>query len=349
MYLYKSIGERIREYRKSENLKQDEFVANLDDNHKIIIDRSKLSHIENGRTYPYKNPYLLTTGQIEGISEYMQCDPKELIFGNDIEREESVKLFLLAIIMNSEKDKEDEYVIPFMDFLFGHKNSSELRKYINKRSNKSKNGTMNLKENKEKYIRPSTVMNGLNKIEKIYPFFSSERIYIKYRNLLGAPSLRIELISNLLIKLLMGDIEFSNYYILKMSRLCEINGSNEVAYSFIENKGMIGGALIENKNNFYVFANAFEKMWKRHNELFMEYFEEHFFNKRIKPELKYKEINNKLFSDVIIDNKFSNLIFSTIEKDRFSIETMDGHYLFYKHLLNRYVDKEIEDSIENPN
>lgn len=165
--------------------------------------------------------------------------------------------------MNSVKDKEEKYIAPFMDFVFRYKK-----------------GRASLKENEEWYIRASGIMNGLNKVEEIYSFFASERIYKKYQNLLGVPCLRKELISNLLIKLLMGDFEFTKYYILRMNSLCEINGSNEVVYSFIENKGMIGGELIENKNNFYVFANAFEKMWKRHKELFMEYFEVNLFNKK---------------------------------------------------------------------
>ncbi|WP_284565299.1 hypothetical protein [Bacillus altitudinis] len=110
---------------------------------------------------------------------------------------------------------------------------------------------------------------------------------------------------------------------------------------------MFGGLILGDKNNFYVFINAFEKMWERHKELFMEYFEGNLFNKRIMPELK--EINDNLFNDIIIDSKFLNLISSAIEKDRFSIKTMDGHFLFYQHCLNRYVGKEIENSIEHPN
>lgn len=145
----------------------------------------------------------------------------------------------------------------------------------------------------------------------------------------------------------MGDFEFTSYYIKRMSSTCDINGSNKVVYSFIEGKGMFGGLILGDKNNFYVFINAFEKMWERHKELFMEYFEGNLFNKRIMPELK--EINDNLFNVIIIDSKFLNLISSAIEKDRFSIKTMDGHFLFYQHCLNRYVGKEIENSIEHPN
>lgn len=328
-------------------VKQDELIAKLKTDNYISIDKSRLSAIENGKVHKKKNPYLLTDSQIEGFSEIFNCEKKELIFGNYNDREESVKIFLLAIIMNSEKDEEGEYIIPFMDFLFRNKNSPELRKSIKKKSSENKNRSKPLRENEEMYLR---IMNGLNKVKEKHPFFTNEKIYEKYQYLLGASHLRIELISNLLIKLLMGDLEFASYYILRMSSLCKINGSNDVVYSFLENKGMIGAELIGNKHNFYIFANAFERMWKRHKKLFMEYFEEHLFNEKLKPVLKYKEINNKLFNDVVIDrSKLSTLIYSAIEKDRFSIETMDGHYQFYSHLLNRYVDKEIEHSIEHPN
>jgi len=347
-FIYKSIGERITNYRKKLNLKQEGFLSKLQVKHHLYIDRHRLSYIENGNVYVNKNPNLLTVEQIKVFSEEMGCDPIELILGDYREREESVRLFLLAIIMNSEKDKEEEYIIPFMDFVFRYKNSPELEELINRKSGKNKNRTITLKENEERYLHASGIMNGLNKVEEKYPFFTSNRMYVKYQNILGVSSLRIELTSNLLIKLLMGDFEFASHYIRRMSSLCELSGSNEVVYSFIENKGMIGGSLIGNKNSFYVFINAFENMWKRHKKMFMEYFEEHLFNKIINAEIKYKGINNELLNDVITDSEFSNLVFLAIEKDRFSIKTMDGHYLFYQHLLNRYVDKEIENSIESP-
>ncbi|MBD1224029.1 hypothetical protein [Virgibacillus halodenitrificans] len=343
-FLYKGIGSRIKNYRnKKLGVKQDKLVAKLKTDYYISVDTSRLSAIENGRAHKKKNPHLLTESQLEGFTELFNCEKKELIFGNHIDKEESVKIFLLAIIMNSEKDEEGKYIIPFMDFLFRNKNSPELRKSIKKKSSESKNKIKTLSENKEVYLK---TMKGLNKVKEMYPFFTNEKVSEKYQLLLGETHSRIELISNLLIKLLMGDLEFATYYILRMSKVCEIKGSNDVIYSFIENKGMIGGALVGNKKNFYIFANAFEKTWERHKELFMEYFEEHLFNKKIKPVLKYKEINNELFNDVIIDSKLSNLIFSVIEKDRFSIETMDGHNLFYQHMLNRYVDKETGGTID---
>ncbi|WP_077595836.1 hypothetical protein [Oceanobacillus kimchii] len=343
-FLYKGIGSRIKNYRiKKLGVKQDKLVAKLKTDYYISVDTSRLSAIENGRPHKKKNPHLLTESQLEGFTELLNCEKKELIFGNHIDEEESVKIFLLAIIMNSEKDEEGKYIIPFMDFLFGKKNSPELRKSIKKKSSESKNKIVTLSENNEMYLR---TISGLNKVKEMYPFFTNEKVYEKYQFLLGEPHSRIELISNLLIKLLMGDLEFANYYILRMSKVCEINESNDVVYSFLENKGMIGGTLIGDKNNFYIFANAFEKMWRRHKELFIEYFEGNLFNRIIKSDLKYKEIKNELFNDVITDTKFSNLIFSVLEKDRFSIETMDGHYLFYQHLLNRYVDKKIQNSIE---
>lgn len=128
-HMYKNIGKRIRKHRDQLGLTQEKFVAAFTFKHSVNLDASRMSSIENGKTYSYKNNYLLTPNQIEAFSKNLNCEPKELIFGNYGEREESIKIFLLAIIMNSEQtieNEEEKYIIPFMDNIFKTKNNREI-------------------------------------------------------------------------------------------------------------------------------------------------------------------------------------------------------------------------------
>lgn len=268
----------------------------------------------------------------------MGYDRKEFIFGDSNTRKVNVNIFLLALIMNSEKNKENNYIIPFMSFLFIYKDKKDVMNVV------YKNEAIGVNENVYKYF--SGIVNAKNKLEEIYPFFANEKVYKKFQSLLNEHFSKIELLSNLLIKLMFGDYEFVKYYLVRIQEICEEDNSNEAAYSFLENKGMIAGRLIGNKNGLYLFVNAFEKLWKRHEEPFVEYFNEHLFNNVNKTNFKFKHLNNNLFNNVATNEHFSSLLFSLLEKDRFSIETSDGHYLFYHHMLNRYADKEVEDSIE---
>src|SRR5699024_1875390 len=118
-----------------------------------------------------------------------------------------------------------------------------------------------------------------------------------------------------------------------------------ISYYVLLNKGTIAARLIEGKNGIYVFANAFERMWERHKGYFVEFFNKYLFNEVEKDDFKFRKINNTLFNYIITSEKMSSMLFSLLEKDRFSIETLDGHFLFYQHMINKFVDKEIEDSL----
>src|SRR5699024_1060699 len=262
------------------------------------------------------------------------CDKKEFIFGDYKEREENVKLFLLALIMNSDKNKENKHVTPFINGLFKYKDKKD---FVNDNEIGEISGNLD-KVSKE-------IIEIKNKLKRLYPFFANERVSEKYQNILHKQSSEIELFSNLLIKLMFGDYGFKNFYILKVQEICERNKSNEIAYSFLLNKGTIAARLIEGKNGIYVFANAFERMWERHKGYFVEFFNKYLFNEVEKDDFKFRKINNTLFNYIITSEKMSSMLFSLLEKDRFSIETLDGHFLFYQHMINKFVDKEIEDSL----
>src|SRR5699024_3317830 len=276
MFLYRNIGLKIRKYRKKQKLNQKDFSANLQSQYHISIDEFRISTIENGRIHKKKNPYLLTDQQIETFTRMIGCDKKEFIFGDYKEREENVKLFLLALIMNSDKNKENKHVTPFINGLFKYKDKKD---FVNDNEIGEISGNLD-KVSKE-------IIEIKNKLKRLYPFFANERVSEKYQNILHKQSSEIELFSNLLIKLMFGDYGFTNLYILKVQENCERNKSNEIAYSFLLNKGTIAARLIEGKNGIYVFANAFERMWERHKGYFVEFFNKYLFNEVEKDDFKF--------------------------------------------------------------
>ena len=170
-YLYKEIGSRIKKVRQEMGFRQHEFVAKLQEEY-ISIDRFMLSHIENGRAYKKKNPYLLTDDQIYVISKLIKKEPKELIFGDINEREDTVKLILLAIIMNGAKyDKNEsgkgEFINPFVDTRVG---KTDREKIAKKKSEEI------MQKNLEEFLRLSTYFiknESANRILYLYNYFNS--------------------------------------------------------------------------------------------------------------------------------------------------------------------------------
>ncbi len=76
---------------------------------------SILSSIERGKIKG-KNVSYLTNAQLNDFSNFMGCGVRELVFGNEEERENLVKLILLGIIMNGcSSHREDKLLNPIID------------------------------------------------------------------------------------------------------------------------------------------------------------------------------------------------------------------------------------------
>lgn len=373
-YFYKEIGSRIKKIREELGFKQHEFVAKLQEEY-ISIDRFMLSHIENGRAYKKKNPYLLTDDQIYVISKLIKKEPKDFIFGNVNEREDTVKLILLAIIMNGAKyDKNKsgngEFINPFVD--------TKVRKTDREKIVKKKSKEL-VKKNLEEFLRLSTyfiknesadrilyLYNYFNSIEEVdeevinecmvwfeenLPFFTNVKHLESMENLLNEPDEELEYQSNLLIKLLIGNSRFAQLF---MQGLSNINQNQIFApelipreskipvENFIKNSNQFGGLAIDFKNaGFAVFVKAFTEMWERNNEIFMDYFNKHLFNVDLSKQ-GLKIIDDEFIHHSITSNEFSKILYDRIETERYEMETMKGHNTFDLYIQNIIIKKEIE-------
>lgn len=348
-YLYKNIGTRIKKHRVSLGMSQEQFSSKLNIDYYMSIDRYRISAIENGRADKKKNPYLLTVEQIEMFSKEMKCDPKELIFGDYFEREESVKLFLLAMIINSEKTKEngvEKYITPFIDNIFETENSREIvftfNHFFGENVGEKKRILKSTQGYDEKMAESIVIKDILEWFKSEYPFFTSDESIGRYKNIVGESSPSINFISNLLIKLLAGNIGFAEYLSRKLRGALHSNAKSNYSKpdlpSFNKNVGQNGGILVRNKDGFHLFVHAFNQMWERHKRVFMEYFGDNLFSAENSTS-RYKYLNNVLFHDVITSSELSNIVFLLIENEKFSFESMDGHYLLYRSMFEMTLEK----------
>ncbi|MGC8230699.1 helix-turn-helix domain-containing protein [Pseudobacillus badius] len=373
-YFYKEIGSRIKKVREEMGFKQHEFVAKLQEEY-ISIDRFMLSHIENGRAYKKKNPYLLTDNQIYVISKLIKKEPKELIFGNVSEREDTVKLILLAIIINGAKyDKDEsgnrEFINPFVD--------TKVRKTDREKIAKRKSKEL-VQKGLEEFLRLSTyfinnesadrilyLYNYFNSIEEVdeevinecmvwfeenLPFFTNVKHLESMENLLNESDEELEYHSNLLIKLLIGNSRFAQLFMQGLSNINQnqifapdlIPEESKIPVAdFINNSNQFGGLAVDFKNaGFAVFVKAFTEMWERNNEIFIDYFNKHLFNVDLSKK-GLKIIDDEFIHHSITSNEFSKILYDRIETERYEMETMKGHNTFDLYIQSIIIKNEIE-------
>lgn len=373
-YLYKEIGSRIKKVREEMGFRQHEFVAKLQEEY-ISIDRFMLSHIENGRAYKKKNPYLLTDDQIYVISKLIKKEPKELIFGDINEREDTVKLILLAIIMNGAKyDKNEsgkwQFINPFVD--------TRVRKTDREKIAKKKSEKI-MQKNLEEFLRLSTyfiknesadrilyLYNYFNSIEEVdeevinecvgwfqknQPFFANIKHLENMERLLNEPDKELEYQSNLLIKLLIGNNRFAQLFMQGLSNINHnqitvpdlVQGDFKISVEdFINNSNQFGGLAIDFKNaGFVIFVKAFTEMWERNNAIFMDYFNKHLFNVDLS-EHGLKQVNDEFIHSLITSSEFSKTLYDRIEKERYDIETLKGHNTLGLYLQRIAIENQVE-------
>ena len=73
-YLFKSIGDRIKNQRVAKGETQDEFSNNLQDYY-VHMDRYRLGPIEKGKA-DKNNPHIIAKDSIKGIGDYIGFNTK---------------------------------------------------------------------------------------------------------------------------------------------------------------------------------------------------------------------------------------------------------------------------------
>lgn len=137
-------------------------------------------------------------------------------------------------------------------------------------------------------------------------------------------------LSNLLVKLLFGSLDFATDFIERF-RLLYQNQDLLIseAQAFLQNKGNYGSLATDWTNsNFYLFVNAFNNFWARHKKEIMAYFEEELFD--LKNESFHKDnimwnLTDEFFHELITSKGFEMLLENLLVTDEYSKHTMIGH------------------------
>ena len=106
-YLYKQIGSRIKQLRKSHKFStKKDFLQKLDEEYSIkqklngeqIISSSAFSNLENGNTKTSK--YLMSIETYRRLKQYFDLETEDFIFGTEQEQLDVIKFFLLLLLTN---------------------------------------------------------------------------------------------------------------------------------------------------------------------------------------------------------------------------------------------------------
>lgn len=97
--MYENIGKRCRKQREAKSITQKKLQEKLDNR----ISERLISAIENGNADKERNPYLFPKEMVKPFCDALGSKPEILIWGTQEERENFVKIILLAVLMNGVK------------------------------------------------------------------------------------------------------------------------------------------------------------------------------------------------------------------------------------------------------
>lgn len=329
-YLYKKIGYRVKTYRTNNTSESVSSLATkLSADYGFSIDRPLLSNIENGTAIAGKNRYLFSTGLLEGFCTIMEITREQLIFGNTKEKEQLIKLTLLTLLMNGDTTIDDsKTLIPFIEISdsIEHFMTNDKHYILDQLFHSRKSDTFIGSEN----IKSLSLEDVTQFLSANYPFFSDESSRKDYLLLTTDNNPKFVKLSNLLIKLLFGSLDFATDFIERF-RLFYQNQDILIseAQAFLQNKGVYGSLSTDWTNsNFYLFVNAFNNFWARHKKEIMAYFEEELFdlkNESFRKDNIMWNLTDEFFHELITSKDFEMLLENLLITDEYSKHTMIGH------------------------
>lgn len=353
--LNKSIGIRIKEFRTRVVCKsQENFAKDISAENPLYIDRFHISNFETGNTK--KSDYLMSSIQIEALSRTMGCSPKELVFGNEIEKTNLIKLILLAIIMNGEQHCDTKKIInPIIDTRLEKRNLNEfLNEFTFQKDNEDiyeKIKKLHIKygiNDIPKEMLRGIVEEGVKWYEGHYSFFADPVQFEKIDCLMNSFDKSLEVKSNLLIKLLLSNVDFASDFMSGLSNLNAQknsgNGNNRNKYicDFMNNHGNYGGLAIDWKEiHYYSFINAFNEMWKRNHKPLVDYFEQELFDVDLMQN-GLKGVDDMFFHSIITNPSFENILYNQLNQEQINSETMLGHNISRSYLQSAQIRSDIE-------
>ena len=329
------IGDRIKKFRKSQGLTQEDFCERYEN--KVSIDKYRLSALENGRREINKNPHFLTAEYKKFFSELMNIDIKTFVFGNNEEKRQLIKLILLNILMNgttNSSHRNDPKVeqIPIFEFnndleffRLSHLNldNEELKDMaFNTYSNMidgKKYGERELEKRKHQIIK---------ELQSYDDFFYNQDNFRYYKRLMDGRQCFSKQ-SSILLKCLFGNFEFAYEFLTTIQNLENFHLAGLLLRErrqsyYIDNHlrgdGSFGSKATDWKEIGYrIFITSFNEFYQQHAATFLEFFEESVFQSR------YHAVTNERINSLIQGDRFLSVLNEIYENDQYLPNRMLGH------------------------
>lgn len=347
-YLYKSIGNRVRFYRKNVlGQAQADFIEMLK-GEGLFMDRQRLSLIENGRNIEGKNPYLLSETQIDLFQKIFKTSRTKLLFGEYEERMRLIKLILLSLLMNGVSNtKTNQQWHPF--FVDPIEDESEFIRTsmlnLTNQSLKEEATTVFIGHNRAKTKK--IVARISDYLHEEYPFFFNKTNRRDYHLLASEYEQEFEKSSNLFLKLLFGNLDYSMDFFDSLLNLSQqLDEYKQAPIQLLLNRGQYGDLAIGwLEIRFPLFIKAFNEVWKRHGKRFCDFFQsqlydcrtEHFSSNNVMKDLTSDYVHSLLTSE-----EFISLLEELLTIDEYTEETMIGHN-YARNLLQTTINENLKD------
>lgn len=335
------LAEKIKKTRKSMKMTQEQFCERYDA--KVSIDKFRLSSLENGKRNKKKNPYFLTEGYIEFFSELLEVTSETFLFGEDKDRLDIIKLIMLNIFMNGDRqgsNKENIQIeqIPIFDVNMDSDKEFFRLAMLNLDSNFHKTGH-NIALKNFTSISASDYERNLQDDRNILidalmkrdSFFYNGKNTKLYTLLMSGNSLFAEQ-SSIILKCLFGNFDFASDFLNRRDNLENfIVGGLEIGLrqpsenqfyldNYLNAHGAFSANAIDWKEiSFKLFITAFNEFMECYVEEFFSFFEEKIFSKSL------KQLSDAYVNKVFSGDEFTDLLNTIYLKDQFTVERMVGH------------------------
>lgn len=337
---YKMFGNRLKKLHG--NLSSKDFADELKVHPNVI------SNIINQNVYPETNPYLISKNHLFSFSEYFNMSPKVFAWGDNEDRERLVAIILLGILFNGSKKNpfipfdedtpaetlfkwaKDQYAILPPEFLYKIEKVLDLLKMIPKFDQSE---PLNFDYQKESI--QDIKINILELFREKLGMFMSKENHELYEAIKTNRDSQLTSLSGLLTNQLMIHYRFATNLIEKLDLwLNEVEKQKDINYYPDE-------LLTEFMSNTYIFddydsadyrffVEAFYKFWRNNKHIYMEFFNETFFENDKKLANGFRDYQNQDFDNVIKSAKFEMLNRKTLIKSRSSNRELALSELYFK-------------------
>jgi len=353
-FLYKSIGKRVNYFRINDRTVTGLLHPSLDAYCEKLenIDPAVLSRIENGISLKKKNPYLISPGIMNQLSKLFDNDCKKLIWGTTSDKENFVKLLLIAILLNGAASINKESHNPFIYY----ENNCDLFRWAAETQRIPENlqyfcdlainlyvqnlvssDNMRLSRENEESIPIHELRTRLDThFEEKYGFFYSKINFEDYALLNMSHDSSLVNLSDALFTQLMHNYEFVEGFTTRATTSIHNKGYDDdnilinAEQLLLHPSRFIVIALDFNGIYYFRFVEAFENAWKQNKDKYICYFTTKIFENPKLEESGLKHFQNSDFDEVIKSDSFYELCNTTSVMERYTSPEAILSYDFFR-------------------